>query len=228
VMSSDMSRFIVRTMSRARPMVPRGLSSVPGLLSSPAADTHRDALETDAEARAKARAPEMSASRDEVTADSVKGNVFSAIPVTKPPGVMGNDLAMGSSGVRRFTLCRQMLNSLRITQRKAPAPEPTPTETNSMDLGPITVELAIADTRRLMKEGFSVVTVEGTGLKSVWNFLFKTARESICFKKSMREITVLYPEGKVAEDVLEDIALHYETVRYVIAAADTQKCRAQN
>jgi hypothetical protein len=88
-----------------------------------------------------------------------------------------------------------------------------------MDIGPTTAERAIADTRRLMKEGFVVVTVEGARMESAWNFLFFTPEESVSFRKSMSEIAVLYPDGRVADRVIENIALNYETVRYSFKTA---------
>jgi hypothetical protein len=88
-----------------------------------------------------------------------------------------------------------------------------------MEIGPLKFEQTLADTLRLIKEGFMVVTVEGAERVSVWNFLFETVRESDCFEKSMDEIAILSPDGRVADDVIEDIALNYKTVRYSLISA---------
>ena len=96
-----------------------------------------------------------------------------------------------------------------------------------MDIGPLTAEQAIADTRRLMKEGFIVVTIEGAELESVWNFLFNSVEQSVSFKKSMNEIEALYQDGEVTNDVIQEMALNYKTVRYWFqTSTEAQKCRA--
>jgi hypothetical protein len=96
-----------------------------------------------------------------------------------------------------------------------------------MDLGPLHVEQAIADTRRLVKEGFVVVTVVGARRESAWNFLFGTVDESDCFMRSMQEIVQLCAGARVADYVVEAIAANYRTVRYTFTSeADARKCRA--
>jgi hypothetical protein len=83
-----------------------------------------------------------------------------------------------------------------------------------MDIGPIDAERAIADTRHLVKEGFFVATVKGAKQDCAWNFLFETRADCACFQKSMAEIAVLYREGRVADVVIVNIALSYDTIRY--------------
>ncbi len=96
-----------------------------------------------------------------------------------------------------------------------------------MNMGPFTAEQAIADTRRLMKEGFVVVTVEGAEPESIWCFLFQTVDDSIFFRMSMDEVVALYPSGRVADRVIERIARNYEAVRYTFQTeTEALKCRA--
>lgn len=98
-----------------------------------------------------------------------------------------------------------------------------------MDVGPLTAEQAIADTRHLIKEGFSIVTVEGAELEAIWSFLFNTAEECNSFMKSMDEIMILHQGGRIANDVIESIALNYKTVRYTFQTlAEAQKCCARS
>ena len=95
-----------------------------------------------------------------------------------------------------------------------------------MEIGPLTPEQAIADTLRLEREGFIVVMVAGNGKKTAWNFLFETIEDSIFFRKSIDEIMFLSEGEGIAEDVLEEIALSYSTVRYTFQWSDGQRRRA--
>ena len=95
-----------------------------------------------------------------------------------------------------------------------------------MEIGPLTPEQAFSDTLRLEREGFIVVMVAGNGRRSAWNFLFETAADSISFRKSIDEVMFLTEGEGIAEDVLEEIALSYTTVRYTFQFSDGQRRRA--
>ena len=93
-----------------------------------------------------------------------------------------------------------------------------------MDIFPLNAEQAEADTLRLMKEGFVVVSVGGAEQEAVWNFLFESVADAEIFEKSMSEIAVLYPDCRIADEVMEAIALRYRTVRYTFeSAADARR-----
>ena|ERR1700679_980763 len=95
-----------------------------------------------------------------------------------------------------------------------------------MEIGPLTPEQAISDTLRLEREGFIVVMVAGNGRRSAWNFLFETIEDSIFFRKSIDEVMFLSEGEGIAEDVLEEVALSYTTVRYTFQFSDGQRRRA--
>lgn len=98
-----------------------------------------------------------------------------------------------------------------------------------MELGPLKAEQAIADTKRLIKEGFIVITLEGAELESVWNFLFETMKESVSFMKCIDEMAAHFPGRRVTEDVIEHVAKNYNTVRYIFrTAAEARRCRSWN
>jgi hypothetical protein len=97
-----------------------------------------------------------------------------------------------------------------------------------LEIGPLTPEQAIADTLRLEREGFIVVMVAGNGRRSAWNFLFETLEDSIFFRKSIDEVMFLTEGDGIAEDVLEEIALSYTTVRYTFQYSDGQRRRARD
>jgi hypothetical protein len=98
-----------------------------------------------------------------------------------------------------------------------------------MDLGPLRAEQAIADTRRLIKEGFIVVTLEGAEMDSVWNFLFQTMRESVSFIRCVQEMASHFPGRRVSENAIESIAHNYDTVRYLFrTSAEARRCRGWN
>jgi hypothetical protein len=77
--------FRVRTTSRARPIVLRGCSSVPGLASSPAGRDPQRRARPGAAARAAARVRERDS--EGVTRDHDGGFAGSAIPVGPPRGI---------------------------------------------------------------------------------------------------------------------------------------------
>jgi hypothetical protein len=95
-----------------------------------------------------------------------------------------------------------------------------------MKLGPLTAEEATLDTNRLAKEGFVVIRVEGAEAESVWNFLFHSEVEALSFEKSLDEIAVLDPDGRIEDEVIELVALNYQAVRYTfLSTFDAQRCR---
>jgi hypothetical protein len=96
-----------------------------------------------------------------------------------------------------------------------------------MELGPLKAEQAIADTRRLIREGFIVITLEGAELESVWNFLFDTMKESVSFMRCIEEMAAHFPGRRVTEGVIESIARNYDTVRYTFRTPDeARRCRS--
>ena len=98
-----------------------------------------------------------------------------------------------------------------------------------MELGPLKAEQAIADTHRLIREGFIVITLEGAELDSVWNFLFETMKESVSFMRCIDEMAAHFPGRRVSEGVIEQIASNYNSVRYTfLSPAEARRCRSWN